>query len=256
MWSVADSSERSRSRANGNLDERTLNSLSKSVHSCGSLALVWAIRSVSLDTATPWRLLSDYAIVETTTSYYVPERGGLPAISVEIQTSVQAWKLIERDYTLRLSLVASEWSEEHLKAWNAVFAEGRRRGNSAYWGHALVEVEIADEDKRAEWSYRTCCEIWEVQDRPKCRPFFRAIFESCLQPMFAVRDGCFTHQLKLHHRRTGTGIPQDLSAIGGYMKRERDKLGPSGTQSWKSPLATTNINKNSSAQRDSNRGAY
>jgi len=150
--------------------------------------------------------------------------GGFPEISAEIQTTAQAWKLIEQDYTLRLSLAAGEWAEEHLKAWNAVFAEGRKRGNSAYCGPALVEMEIADEDKRAEWSYRTCCEIWEVQGRPKCRPFFRAIFESCLQPMFAVREGCFTHQLELQHRRTGARTLQDLSVIGGHMKRERDKL--------------------------------
>jgi hypothetical protein len=149
---------------------------------------------------------------------------GCTAISVEIETSAQAWKLIEQDYTLRLSLVASERTEEHLKAWNAVFAEGRRRGNSAYWGDALVQMEIADEDKRAEWSYKTCCEIWEVQGRTKSRQFFRAIFEACLQPMFAVREGCFTQQLELQQKRTGACNREHMSAVLGHMKRERDKL--------------------------------
>lgn len=64
--------------------------------------------------------------------------------------SHQVWRLIEQDYTLRLSLIASEWATEHLRAWNAVFAEGHKRRNSGYYGPALVEMEIADANKRAE----------------------------------------------------------------------------------------------------------
>lgn len=150
--------------------------------------------------------------------------GEFPEISAEIQTTAQAWKLIEQDYTLRLSLVASEWSEEHLKAWNAVFAEGRKRGNSGYFGPALVEMEVADADKRAAWAYQTCCEIWKLQGRTRSGPFFRAIFEAYLQPMFSVREGCFRHQLELHQKRTEARITQDLSAIGGHMKREMGRL--------------------------------
>src|SRR5258705_10308062 len=101
----------------------------------------------------------------------------LPTARPVPPTSTQVWKLIERDYTLRLSLVASGWATEHLRAWNAVFAEGRKRGNAAYYAPALVEMEIADANKRAEWSFKTCCEIWGIQGRTKCRPFFRAVFD-------------------------------------------------------------------------------
>lgn len=145
----------------------------------------------------------------------------LPAIRVEPQTSIQAWKQIEKDYTPRLSLVAHEWATEHLRAWNTVFAEGRKRGNAGDFGPALVEMEIADADKRAKWACRTCCEIWEIQGRAKCRAFFRAIFDWCLQPMFATREGRFRSQLE---HRLGAGISQDLSAIGGHMKQEMDRL--------------------------------
>lgn len=134
------------------------------------------------------------------------------------------WKLIEQDYTLRLSLIAHEWATEHLKAWNAVFAEGRRRHNSAYSGPALVEMEIADAEKRAEWAYRTCCEIWKIQGRSKCRSFYRAIFDSCLQTIFSAREGCFMHELESHQKRTGGSIPQNLSVIGGHFKREMVRL--------------------------------
>lgn len=138
--------------------------------------------------------------------------------------SLGTWKLFERDFTLRESLVAGSWARDHLKAWNAVFAEGKRRGNSAYYGPALVEMEISDADKRAEWAYRACCEIWEIQGRVKARPFFRAVFDFCLQPMFAVREGCFQSKLEQHQKRTGTGMSQDLSAIVGHFKREMGKL--------------------------------
>lgn len=168
---------------------------------------------------------TNYAIVEYSNILLCPKlHGGIPTISGEPQTSTQAWKLIEQDYTLRLSLVANEWATEHLRAWNAVFGEGRRRGNSAYFGSALVRMEIADAEKRAEWAYRTCCEIWEIQGRTKCRPFFRAVFDWCLQPMFSVREGCFRHGLELRQKRTGAKIPQGLSAIEGHMRREMGKL--------------------------------
>jgi len=131
---------------------------------------------------------------------------------------------MEQDYTLRLSLVAHEWAAGHLRAWNAVFAEGRKRGNSAYAGPALVEMEIADADKRAEWAYQTCCEIWEIHGHVKSRAFFRAIFDFCLQPMFSVRESSFRHELELYLKRTGAGIPQGLSAVGGHLKREMGRL--------------------------------
>jgi hypothetical protein len=148
----------------------------------------------------------------------------LPVVKVPPTTSIQAWRCIEEDYTLRHSLVATEWATEHLSAWNAVLAEGRERGNSAYYGPALVEMEIADADKRAEWSYLTCCEIWEIQGRAKSRLFFRAVLDCCLQPLFSTRESCFKSELKLHETRTRKQIPQGHSAIFGHMKRQMDKL--------------------------------
>lgn len=149
---------------------------------------------------------------------------GVPTINAQPQTSTSVWKLIERDYTLRLSLVAHEWATEHLRAWNAVFAEARKRGNSAYSGPALVEMEIADADKRAEWSYRNCCEIWEIQGHAKSRPFFRAVFDSCLQTIFSARESSFMSQLGLHQKRTALRLPQGFPAIAGSLRREMRRL--------------------------------
>ena len=178
-----------------------------------------------------WVIASDFSVDKkgelwrtTTQPANVRQQKETRAISFDIQTSTQAWKLIEKDYTLRLSLVASDRATEHLMAWNAVFAEGRKRGSSAYCGPALVEIEIADEDKRAEWAYKTCCEIWEIQGRVRCRPFFRAILDFCLPSMFSVREGFFMYQLALHQTRTGAIIPQGVATIVGHMKRQQAGL--------------------------------
>ncbi len=169
-----------------------------------------------------------------------------PALSQIITSPSQAWKLIEQDYTLRHSLVASEWSTEYLRAWNAVFAEGRKRNNAGYFGAALIEMEIADADKRAEWAVSTCYEIWHIQGREKCRPLFRAIFECCLEPMFSIRQGCFRHQLEIHGKRTRE-ISQGNSAVLGDMKREMDEL----QAKWNTKLEiATRENQQFQAQHD------
>ena len=147
-----------------------------------------------------------------------------PAFPHVITSSQQAWKLIEKDYTLRLSLVANEWATEHLRAWNAVFAEGRRRGNSAYYGPALVDMEIADMDKRAQWACDIFCEIWQIQGRNKCRPFFQTVFEQGINPVLSTREGCFQHGLELHLKRTGRELSQGLPAIMHSMKQRTGQL--------------------------------
>lgn len=85
-------------------------------------------------------------------------------------------------------------------------------------------MEIADADKRAEWAYRTCGEIWTIQGRVKSHPFSHAIFDFCLQPMFAVREGCFKHEVELHLERTGERFPQGISAIVSHVNRGMGKL--------------------------------
>lgn len=136
----------------------------------------------------------------------------------------QAWKSIQPDYVLRHSLVADDWAKEHLAAKNAVLHESMRKNNSGYLGSAWVDMEISDIDRRAEWAFRTCQEIWDLQGRMKCRPFFRAVFDECLQPMFSIREGCFQSELELYQTRTGKQSAPELSATLGAMKRQMDAL--------------------------------
>ena len=85
-------------------------------------------------------------------------------------------------------------------------------------------MEIADSARRAEWAFQTCCEIWEIQGRAQSRPFFRAIFDSCLQPLFSVREGTFTSGLELLQMRTGRVGAQGIPTIVGHLKREMGRL--------------------------------
>lgn len=147
-----------------------------------------------------------------------------PVPPYAVHTSIQAWKLIEKDYTLRLSLVAHGRATEHLKARNMLFAEARKRGNSSYLAPAWVDIEIADMNRRAEWSYNACCEVWQIQGRARCRAFFRAVFDWCLTPLFATRFSSFKYELEKHQTRTHRRIPQGISTIFGHMKREVDRL--------------------------------
>lgn len=89
---------------------------------------------------------------------------------------------METDFTLRLSVIAPKWNEQLHREINSI--------RTANPDSSRVLLEIEHTKLRAEWYYQTCCEIWEIQGRPKCRPFFRAIFEWCLNPLFATRKSC------------------------------------------------------------------
>lgn len=101
-----------------------------------------------------------------------------------------------------------------------MFAEGIKRNNAAYLGPALIEMEIAGTDKCAEWSFRACCEIWMIQGHAKSRLFFRAIFDSCLEPIFTARENAFLTGLELLQTRTGIIIPQGMPVIIASLKQQ------------------------------------
>ena len=136
-----------------------------------------------------------------------------------------------------------------MQAWNAVFAEGRKRNNAAYAGPALIQMEIEHTDKRAAWSFETCCEVWEIQGRAKSRLFFRAVFETCLQTIFSVRENTFIAQLELHQRRANMEFPQGVPVIVASFKREMQKL----RSKWNTKLEIAN--RDSEYQQQQSRDA-
>jgi hypothetical protein len=136
----------------------------------------------------------------------------------------EVWKLIEKGFTLRLSLVSRDWATKHLQAKNAIIREARNRGNSGYLNLAWIEMEIAEMNRRAEWAYKACCEIWEIQKSPRCREFYRAVFEWCLKAIFATRAACFQADLKTHQLRGRAAPNNGNSRIRRHLNREVQRL--------------------------------
>jgi hypothetical protein len=147
-----------------------------------------------------------------------------PAPRYVLLTSTQAWQLMEQDYTLRFSLVAHRWAEKHLRGVNAVVSETLSRGNAAYYFPARVDLEIETANQQAEWCFKTCCEIWEIQGRTKSRPFFRAIFDGCLKPRFSNIFEQTMASIRLQYTRTRRPMFDVDGHRSGHLKREIGRL--------------------------------
>jgi hypothetical protein len=139
-------------------------------------------------------------------------------------TPAEAWKLVEQDFLLRLSLVTREWNTEHLNAVNALASETERRGNAAYYFPARVDLEIEIENRRAEWCVQACCEIWEIQGRTKSRALYRAIFNSCLTPRFSNLGDKILAGIRVLYTRTRKSIFLVESGRAGHLYREIRRL--------------------------------
>lgn len=101
-------------------------------------------------------------------------------------------------------------------------AEEQRRGNSGYYPHEWVRLEIRRTDEWADKLVKAWLEIWESQHRPQCPALFRAIFEWELQPLFAVRRSCFqaeSERLETVKKQAGR-----FTAACGLLAREMGKL--------------------------------
>lgn len=113
---------------------------------------------------------------------------------------------MREDVTLRLSIIAPNWNKQLQKAIIGLHDETRKRGNLVYFNHARIQLEIEHTNERAEWHYKTCCEVWEIQGRRKGRAFFRAIFDGCLILLFATCRSCLQGEFDrraLLQRRVG-----------------------------------------------------
>jgi hypothetical protein len=131
-------------------------------------------------------------------------------------SSLEVWRLIEKDLTLRLSLKTREWNTQRQKDINAIAHEARRRGNASYYYPALIEYEEKHINERAEWSYKTCCEVWEIQGQKKSHAFYRAVFDGCLTPLFSLRKGVLTNDIQIRERRLNSGSGQSTGALRSF----------------------------------------
>jgi hypothetical protein len=145
-------------------------------------------------------------------------------------TSDQAWNFIQEDFTLRLSLLVDDMRTQFQKDLSELEFEIRKKGNVGYYFYARVELEIRHIDACAEKYWATCREIWSMQGRRESQIFYRAIFDHCLTPMFAIRKGAATSELQMRDVRIGT--PGASTATLGHLAAEVNRL----TAKWNTKL--------------------
>lgn len=145
----------------------------------------------------------------------------IPAPLRAIATSQQAWNILREDVTLRHSLMVREWNEQRQKDISGIDFDSNERGDSWYFP-ARVELEIRDTNERAQGLYDACCEVWEIHGLSKNRAFYRAVFEFCLEPLFATRRSCV--QSELTRRDTLKRNPGNCTAALGSFARRMDQL--------------------------------
>lgn len=126
------------------------------------------------------------------------------------------------DVLLRQPLMTTGFNEQRQRDLNALAYEDRQKGNSGYYLHARVELEIRDTNERAQALYDACCEVWQIHERKRDRFFYRAIFDNCLQGLFATRRATIFAELELRDRRMRS--PGKSSAAQGSLARRMDQL--------------------------------
>jgi hypothetical protein len=129
---------------------------------------------------------------------------------------LEVWRLIEEDFTLRLSLKTREWNTQRQKDINQISHQARESGNSAFYYPALIEYEEKHANERAEWAYQTCLEIWEIQGQKKSHAFYRAVLEGCLTPLFANRNSCVAGEIQLRQMRLRSVGGQSTAALRSF----------------------------------------
>jgi hypothetical protein len=146
----------------------------------------------------------------------------IPAPPRAIASAAIAWDIMQRDVEIRQSLMTTGFNEQRQRDLNALAYEDRQKGNSGYYLHARVELEISDTDGRAKALYEACCEVWERHGQTRNRAFYRAVFDNCLQSLFATRLACVKSELDLLDERQRQ--PGRSSAAQGSLHRRMDQL--------------------------------
>lgn len=156
--------------------------------------------------------------------------------SAQSLTPEAAWKLMEQDYLLRLSLQTRKFNEDYQKGLSALQAKAREIRNSRYFLPAFVEYSVKEASERAEWILNACREIWNIQGRSQSHAFYRAIFNGALVPLFAGRTSAAEGYLRLKADRDRT-FRLDGTMLG-HLKRESNRL----ASEWSTRLEVENRN--------------
>ena len=130
------------------------------------------------------KTLNEAGVSHRTVRHFRPETSS----TISELTPAQVWKLIQKDFTLRLSLMTRELSEERQRKLAEIEFEASKRGNLGYYLHSCIDYELNLTNEIAREYYDMCTEIWEIQGRRKCRSFYRSVFDYCLTALLVHRS--------------------------------------------------------------------
>jgi hypothetical protein len=97
-------------------------------------------------------------------------------------------------------------------------AEGRKRGNAAFYSAERIRMEESRADEWAEKIYQASLQVWETQGHKPCRALYLAIYEKLLAPLFETRKSTVNANMRLEDQRTGRA-GHSTAAQGAFARR-------------------------------------
>jgi hypothetical protein len=138
-------------------------------------------------------------------------------------TPEDVWGLIDRRLlTAKLTEIAEEMHSKIAEDKAKARAEGRKRGNAAFYPAERIRLEEGRADEWAEKIYQASLRVWETQGHKPCRAFYQAVCEYLLAPLFETRKGTVNADFRIEDQRTGQ--PSHSAAAQGAFVRAMDRL--------------------------------
>jgi len=119
-------------------------------------------------------------------------------------TPGHVWRLIDQHIlNSKLTEIAEEMHPKLAEDKAKARAEGRKRGNAAFYPVERIRLEESRANEWAERIYQASLQVWAMQGHKPCHSLYLAIYEKLLAPLFETRKGTVNSDMRLEDQRTG-----------------------------------------------------
>ncbi len=133
-------------------------------------------------------------------------------------TPQRVWELIDQPIlNAKLAEIAEEMHPKLAEDKAKAHAEGRKRGNAAFYPAERIRLEECRADEWAEKIYQASLQVWETQGYKPSLAFYQAIYEHLLAPLFASREGAVSADMTMEDQRTGWH-GRGTAALGAFSR--------------------------------------